>query len=77
MFKGQHNATTQKPLATLNKIIMHIPCEIFSTRVASFAKFREMQKTILRKIFRENWVRKTAKIVTAEFDPFRAQIGVK
>ena len=34
MFKGQHNATTQKPLATLNKIIMHIPCEIFSTILA-------------------------------------------
>ena len=45
--------------------------------MASFAKFREMQKTILRKIFRENWVRNMAKMVTADFDPFRAQIGAK
>ena len=45
--------------------------------MASFAKFREMQKTILRKIFRENRVRKTAKMVTADFDPFQAQNGAK
>ena len=45
--------------------------------MASFAKFREMQKTLLRKIFRENWVRNTAKMVTADFDPFLVQIGAK
>ena len=47
------------------------------TRVASFAKFREMQKTILRKIFRENWVRKTAKMFTADFDPFGPKLVLK
>ena len=46
-------------------------------RVASFAKFRKMQKTIQRKIFRENCVQETVKMVTANFDPFMFQIGAK
>ena len=45
--------------------------------MASFAKFREMQKTVLRKIFRENWVRNTAKMITADFDPFWVKIDAK
>ena len=44
---------------------------MLTTRVEHFAKFREKQKMILRKIFREKWVRKIAKIYTADFDPFR------
>ena len=46
-------------------------------RVATFAKFREMQKMILRNKFRENWVRKTAKIASADLDPIRVQISAK
>ena len=45
--------------------------------MATFAKFREMQKPILWKIFRENWVRKTAKMVTADFHSFRDRMGAK
>ena len=44
-------------------------------RVASFAKFREMQKMILRKKFREKCVQKFAKVAIADFDPFWAKIG--
>ena len=40
-------------------------------RLVHFAKFREMQKMILRKIFREKWVRKIAKMNTADLDTFR------
>ena len=45
----------------------------FVNRLVHFAKFREMQKMILRKIFREKWVRNFAKIVSAEFGSFQAQ----
>ena len=34
-----------------------------------------MQMMILRNIFREKWVRKFAKMITADFDPFQVQIG--
>ena len=47
------------------------------TRLVHFAKFREMQNMIFRKIFREKWVRKIAKMNTADFDPFRVLIVSK
>ena len=37
-------------------------------RLATFAKFREMQKMILQKYFRESQVRNIAKIVKANFE---------
>ena len=46
-------------------------------RLATFAKFREMQKMILRKDFRENRVRNIAKIVKANFEPIYEEYTVK
>ena len=46
-------------------------------RVASFAKFREMQKMFLRNDFREKWMRNFAKTITADFGPFLIQFGSK
>ena len=45
------------------------------SRVASFAKFREMQKMFLRKKFRENWMQTFAKMVITDFDPFWARFS--
>ena len=44
-----------------------------ASRVASFAKFREMQKMILQKMFRQKWVRNFAKMITADFGQFLFQ----
>ena len=57
------------------KMIEQINHLLFTVRVASFAKFREMQKMFLRKNFREKWLQIFAKIIIADFDPFWAQFG--
>ena len=51
-----------KSVQTL-RITKYIKISIGS-RLVHFAKFREMQKMILQKMFREKWVRKIAKMNT-------------
>ena len=42
------------------------------SRVEHFAKFREMQKMILQKTFREKWLQNFAKMNSTNFTPFIA-----
>ena len=70
--RGAKRGPGEKVILTLEMHLIYVR-RWFKNRVASFAKFREMQKTILRKIFREKWMRNFAKSIMAEFSPFWVQ----
>ena len=58
----------------LNNFFLKLQSINILIRVASFAKFREMQKMVLRKNFREKWMQNFAKMIS-DFDLFWAQFG--